>query len=106
MHEMEIITFSEAIKLEKVGYKIWHIMWHPPYRVEKFLDYSHFVVYPGKPWEYESSHFALIEANKDNYISEVRHKIRELRKEGRDAMADIKEEVLEAFINSEELNKE
>ena len=92
---MEIITYSEAIKLLKHGYQIWHIRYYPTY-LKEYPDAGYFVVYPGKDWQNKSSHMALIEANIDNAIAEVRYEIRQRKKDGHPTY--IKELKLETLL--------
>ena len=90
---MEKITFSEAQKMCRgTGHTLWHIKWYPPLARES-PDCSHFVVSRGGDHRERKYHLALVIRN---IRAERRHRLQELRKEGRRAMAEILEEQWQA----------
>ena len=77
---MEKITFSEAQKMcQGTGHTLWHIRWYPPLE-RKYPDCSHFVVQSGEEHRDPKSHLALVIRNR---AAELRHKIREWKRERR-----------------------
>ena len=89
---MEKITFSKAQKMcQGTGHHLWHIKWYP--RLERdYPDCSHFVVQSGKEHRDPKSHLAVVIANR---AAEIRQKLREWGREGRDhPMREFLEEEL------------
>ena len=90
---MDKITFTKAIKMcRDTGHTLWHIKWYPPLEREH-PDCSHFVVSRGGDHRERKYHLALVIRNER---AERRHRLQELRKEGRNAMAEILEEQWQA----------
>ena len=77
---MDKITFSQALKMCRgTGHTLWHIQWYP--RLEgEYPDCSHFVVQARKDHRDSKFHLAVVIANR---AAELRHKINEWRREGR-----------------------
>ena len=87
---MEKITFSEGVKMCRgAGHMLWHIRWYPPLE-GAHPDCSHFVVQGGKDYRDPKSHLAVVIHNR---AAELRHKIQEWQREGRNhPMIEVYEE--------------
>ena len=87
---MEKITFSEGVKMCRgTGHTLWHIKWYPPLEREH-PDCSHFVVQGGKDYRDAKFHLAVVIHNR---AAELRHKIQEWQREGRNhPMIEVYEE--------------
>ena len=89
---MDKIRFSEAEKMCRgTGHKLWHIQWYPPLE-RKYPDCSHFVVQAGKEYLDPKGHLAVVLYDRK---AEIRAKLREWKREGRDhPMREFLEEEL------------
>ena len=89
---MEKIKFSEAVKMcQGTGHMLWHIKWYPRLELE-YPDCSHFVVQAGKDYTEAKYHLAVVIHNRK---AEIRQKLREWKREGRDhPMREFLEEEL------------
>ena len=96
---MNKIKFSEAVKMcQGTGHTLWHINWYPPLE-RKYPDCSHFVVQAGKDYTNASFQLAVVIHNR---AAELRHKINEWRREGRNhPMIEFHEEEIQK-IEAEE----
>lgn len=92
---MEKITFSKGLKMcQGTGHTLWHIKWYPPLE-RNYPDCSHFVVQAGKEHRDPKSHLAVVIHNR---AAELRHKIQEWRREGRNhPMIEVYEEEIKAL---------
>ena len=62
------------------GHTLWHIKWYPPLE-RKYPDCSHFVCQVGREHRDPKGHLAVVIYNR---AAELRHKLSEWQREGRD----------------------